>query len=1163
MFIYFRNMTNNSVYINMNRLFVVILSVSLICGHSASYAQSANLVNLPVVGSMVSLSKPFIPTVLSGIKVFPDNPLRFDFIVDTGDSSLNIETHDYASLQKESKKLIKYFLAALTTPEEDMWVNLSPYEKDRIVPKAFGQTEMGRDLLAQDYILKQLSASLMYPEKELGKNFWDKIYQKAYEVYGTTEIPINTFNKVWIVPQKAVIYENAETNTAFVVESRLKAMLEEDYLAVAENNVNAGAGLPRPINGQGDPAPTDNNFQIKIIRKIIIPTIEKEINEGKNFANLRQIYQSLILAAWFKEKIMGQNGHAVPAGRQDRSLLGHVYIDQNKIEGVDIEDKNAKEKIYQQYLESFKKGVYNYIKEDYDPMTQEIIPRKYFSGGTTFEKTIDIIETAESSLIYDINQDKLNIVAVLLNPEVESQEGIEINEQIMQITDIVKNSINQSAANDDIYDDTSALVSSPVNFENKMKAKLFENSNSKRMSDQFFKFWNRYMNGEFDEFILELGGGALSVAEEIAKKNPDIGILSVDLYGLIPGEKVTIFDLKSQNELLAKTTPLDNLSVIRIDSKDILGLLPDETIDHLLLVAPFDKVVYALSETLSQEGVIRKFKENGQVVFKPLGLFEQYKHFIKNKIVFVEKGEKFFDVVIDDFSFLPNQRTSVWHYKTAKSIWIAKINKGQSTSSPISRTQKEKMLGLKLFIEEHAGKYIDNTGFEIAEKLGYSIEYITPILISNRIETKKFENRRKQSEKRLWLVKYLKENRNGKSLYTMTKLSEISGVAPDIVRQAVKSYNVLIAEEETVGQGVELVAPSPIVIKSGIMKRDASYDTTKKRVNQDYGYVDEVRGLILVSDGVGGWPSGDIASKVASETVIDFFKDIELDKIKDIEVVKELMEEAVLKAHQEVVNYQKNDPETEGMTATLSFGFVWKDALGKLFFIGANLGNSRLFYYSKKEQTLKQISQDDAIGSNLTDSIAHSIEKFDGEDVRYEIQPKIELKEHQLIVREIEPESIVFALTDGFQGIDYQTLKSVIDKNSEPDALADILIALAKTTPIRDDMTISVLQISEDENTSSPILKDQVGGIDLNPANLNIETKGTSIEFDLPFDVHELEGLPITGFTPIIFNITPVINLPLFLGLEDKQESSNNVDLSRNTIDPADHKKRFEFVEAF
>ena len=41
------------------------------------------------------------------------------------------------------------------------------------------------------------------------------------------------------------------------------------------------------------------------------------------------------------------------------------------------------ELIYQRYLQAFKKGAYNYIKEECQlPATQQVVPRKYFSGGT-------------------------------------------------------------------------------------------------------------------------------------------------------------------------------------------------------------------------------------------------------------------------------------------------------------------------------------------------------------------------------------------------------------------------------------------------------------------------------------------------------------------------------------------------------------------------------------------------------------------------------------------------------------------------------------------------------------------------------------------------------------------------------------------------------------
>ena len=66
------------------------------------------------------------------------------------------------------------------------------------------------------------------------------------------------------------------------------------------------------------------------------------------------------------------------------SILSQVYADRNKVTGVSINDPREKERIYQRYLQAFKKGVYNYIKDDIDPLTQQEIPRKYFSGGFDF-----------------------------------------------------------------------------------------------------------------------------------------------------------------------------------------------------------------------------------------------------------------------------------------------------------------------------------------------------------------------------------------------------------------------------------------------------------------------------------------------------------------------------------------------------------------------------------------------------------------------------------------------------------------------------------------------------------------------------------------------------------------------------------------------------------
>ncbi len=233
---------------------------------SQAYAQT--ILDLPVPGTMVTTTIPFSPPILRGLTIHPENPLRFDFIVDRGETQLKGD-----ELKPEYERLIKYFLATLTIPEDDLWVNLSPYEKERIIPHEFGLTEMGKDLLAQDYILKQLMASLTYLESGLGKKFWDEVYKKAYEQYGTTNIPLNTFNKVWIVPDKAVVYENKDK--AFIIGSHLKVMLEEDYLALAQNMKNKKLGTDRLEENK---VQAISGVTSRITKEILIPVIEKEVN---------------------------------------------------------------------------------------------------------------------------------------------------------------------------------------------------------------------------------------------------------------------------------------------------------------------------------------------------------------------------------------------------------------------------------------------------------------------------------------------------------------------------------------------------------------------------------------------------------------------------------------------------------------------------------------------------------------------------------------------------------------------------------------------------------------------------------------------------------------------------------------------------------------------
>lgn len=305
-----------------------------------SYAQIPS--PLPYAG----ITQSHVPLLMRGMKLDSADPLHFRFIVDTGSADL-----DQDELYRESEKLIKYFLTCLTVPEKDLWVNLSPVEHDRITSEVLSKTDLGRVLLSQDYLLKKMSASLMQPDSESGRRFWDEVYSRMYEQGQTAEIPSGIFHKIWITPESADLY--AQGDFVLIMRSRLKVMLEEDYEAQSAKSRSEANGISSDIKS--------------IIRQIIFPIIEKEVNEGETFAPLRQIFHALILAKWFKANFK-------------TSFVYQVYANQSKIDGMSGSDPRMIEGIYADYLAAYR-SENGFVQEEYDPAQGAIVARQYFSGG--------------------------------------------------------------------------------------------------------------------------------------------------------------------------------------------------------------------------------------------------------------------------------------------------------------------------------------------------------------------------------------------------------------------------------------------------------------------------------------------------------------------------------------------------------------------------------------------------------------------------------------------------------------------------------------------------------------------------------------------------------------------------------------------------------------
>lgn len=286
---------------------------------------SASELGLSLPNQIVDLSKPANELKLSGINVNPQNLLDVSFYF-----SGELKNKD------EATKLVEYFLTAMSFEGENLWVNLSPYEKDRVLDERLAQTQLGKVLLKQDYLLKQLSSSLTNPDTKLGQEYWKN-----------KEANDSAFNKIWIAADKAVVGEDGDL--AMIEQSSMNVFTEADYLAMQKNTVEVDSSS-------------------SFIKEKIVPLIKDDVNAGSNFSELRQVYSALILAKWFKDKYFN-------------SVYSH-YIDSAKVKGVDTSDPAVKKKVFELYSKSFKDGVYNQIKK-VKADNGSLKKKNYVSGGIT------------------------------------------------------------------------------------------------------------------------------------------------------------------------------------------------------------------------------------------------------------------------------------------------------------------------------------------------------------------------------------------------------------------------------------------------------------------------------------------------------------------------------------------------------------------------------------------------------------------------------------------------------------------------------------------------------------------------------------------------------------------------------------------------------------
>lgn len=243
-------------------------------------------------------------------------------------------------------------------------------------------------------------------------------------------------------------------------------------------------------------------------------------------------------------------------------------------------------------------------------------------------------------------------------------------------------------------------------------------------------------------------------------------------------------------------------------------------------------------------------------------------------------------------------------------------------------------------------------------------------------------------------------------------------------------------------------------------------------VNNEICSLGDKGALLVVADGMGGMNAGEVASKIAIETVRSAFctKNLTTEVMKNRFSIEKFMNSVIVEADKQIKLEAKSHPESRGMGTTIVIGWLLD---GKLYLSWC--GDSRAYIYNP-QVGLHQISKDHSYVQSLVDKGAISKEDaFDYpesniitrclSDSSTKAKPESLLQPYSICDNDI-----IMLCTDGLSGmIRDNEIESIIRKNEhDMDTCSDLLIRAACDAEGADNITICMCQILQGAGACNP-----------------------------------------------------------------------------------------------
>ena len=244
-----------------------------------------------------------------------------------------------------------------------------------------------------------------------------------------------------------------------------------------------------------------------------------------------------------------------------------------------------------------------------------------------------------------------------------------------------------------------------------------------------------------------------------------------------------------------------------------------------------------------------------------------------------------------------------------------------------------------------------------------------------------------------------------------------------------------------------------------------------RKRNEDAVASDPERGIVVVADGMGGHPSGDVASRIAAREALEILLEweapsgpMEAPEEGEHTPLGDRMEEAVACADESVRQAGRDDPEKKGMGTTLTALLV-DTALGR--WTMGHVGDSR--GYRLREGRIEQMTRDDSwvqeqIEAGVLDREAardHPWSSVLSQALGLDDPARPSVYEGT-----IQAGDVFLVCSDGLSGlVEDEEMRRLLTEDAEGDLdeAADLLVQTARERGGPDNITVGLVRVEDED----------------------------------------------------------------------------------------------------